>query len=111
MTSPPLHRHDLHRQRVALQQHVHETRRLLLEAADRLLDLDAAARGEDLDQAAAWHDQAAALLAASEHHLQSLATHLPREHAAPPQPPAPAADHGHRVSERESRLAGDRVAV
>lgn len=84
MTHASLHRHD-HQRRVALQQRVHETRRLLLEAADRLLDLDEAARRGELDRAATWHDQAAALVSASEHQLRRLESHLApqRDLAAP----------------------------
>lgn len=75
MTHASVHRHD-HQRRVALQQRVHETRRLLLEAADRLLDLDEAARRGELDLAAASHSQALALVSASNHQLSRLESHL-----------------------------------
>jgi hypothetical protein len=51
---------DLHHDRVRTQRKVHEARRLLLEAADRLLDVDLALRARDPEQARTAHQDAAA---------------------------------------------------
>lgn len=50
---------DLHHDRVRTQRKVHEARRLLLEAADRLLDVDLALRARDPEQARAAQQDAA----------------------------------------------------
>lgn len=52
---------DLHHDRVRIQRKVHEARRLLLEAADHLLDVDLALRARDADQARAAQQEAAAV--------------------------------------------------
>jgi hypothetical protein len=52
---------DLHHDRVRTQRKVHEARRLLLEAADRLLDVDLALRARDPEQAHAAQQEAAAV--------------------------------------------------
>lgn len=87
--TPSVHRHP-HQRRVAVQQRVHETRRLLLEAADRLLELDEAARRDDAERAASVHHQAVALVAASTHQLRFLSREvLGEQHTATTPPPLP----------------------
>lgn len=78
MTTPHLHRHD-HRRRVDLQQRVHEARRLLLEAAEQLIDLDEALRRGEGERAARAQQQAGALVAASGHQLRRLSARLEAE--------------------------------
>lgn len=75
-----------HRRRVALQQRVHEARRLLLEAADHLLEVDAAARGDDAHRAATSHEHALALLDASHHQVRALGGELRGEPVRAPRP-------------------------
>lgn len=67
-TATPLDHHH----RVALQHRVHDARRLLLEAADRLVDLDAAVQRGDAHLTAAAHRQATSLAAASQQLVDDL---------------------------------------
>jgi len=67
-----------HLHHVTLQRRVHETRRLLLEAADRLLDVDLALRTGDQDRALAARRQAAAITSAAQHDIVALDEQLPR---------------------------------
>lgn len=82
MATTHLHRHD-HRRRIDLQQRVHEARRLLLEAADQLLDLDEALRRGEHERAAMAQRQAGALVAASGHQLRGLIARLDGDPGAP----------------------------
>lgn len=77
-----------HRRRVALQQRVHETRRLLLEAADRLRDVDEATRRDQALHAADSHEEALELLVASHHQLRLLGSELRGETIRAPRPRA-----------------------
>lgn len=61
-----------HHGHVRLQRRVHETRRLLLEAADHLLDVDHALRSGDADRAAVARRQAAAATAAAQRRIDDL---------------------------------------
>lgn len=61
-----------HHEHVLLQRRVHETRRLLLEAADHLLDLDHAVRGSDPDRAAVARRRAASVTATAQQKIDVL---------------------------------------
>lgn len=61
-----------HHHRVQLQRRIHETRRMLLEAADHLLDVDEAVRVDDTDGAKRSHQQAMAIASAAQHELAKL---------------------------------------
>lgn len=71
-----------HLRHVELQRRVHETRRLLLEAADRLLDVDLALRTGDADRAVVARRQAAAITSAAQHDMAALDDRLPRRATA-----------------------------
>lgn len=76
----------IHRRRVAVQQRVHETRRLLLEAAERLREVDEAANRDEADRATATHDEALALLSASTQQMRALGGELRGDIARVPRP-------------------------
>lgn len=61
-----------HAHGVALQRHVHETRRLLLEAADLLLDVDLALRTGDHDRATRARRQAEAVCSVAQRDMAAL---------------------------------------
>ena len=61
-----------HARGVALQRRVHETRRLLLEAADLLIDVDLALRTGDEDRAVRARRQAEAVCSAAQRDMAAL---------------------------------------
>lgn len=61
-----------HHDRVRLQRRVHRTRRLLLQAADQLLDVDLAVRAGDPDRAEQALRQAAEITAAAQQGIRAL---------------------------------------
>ncbi len=65
-------RTDRHHDRVRLQRRVHRTRRLLLQAADQLLDVDIAIRGDDAARAEEALQLAAEIAAAAQDEIESL---------------------------------------
>lgn len=83
---------DLHHDHVRTQRKVHEARRLLLEAADRLLDVDLALRARDPEQARAAQQDAATVTATARERIVDLApaTELTGSSTTGPRPgPAP----------------------
>lgn len=67
-TTPTVHHHD----RVRLQRRVHRTRRLLLDAADQLLDVDLAIRGDDASRAEEALQLAAEIAASAQEEIEAL---------------------------------------
>ena len=61
-----------HHDRVRLQRRVHRTRRLLLQAADQLLDVDLAVRGDDADRAEQALQLAAEITASAQDEIEAL---------------------------------------
>lgn len=61
-----------HHDRVRLQRRVHRTRRLLLQAADQLLDVDIAIRGDDAARAEEALQLAAEITAAAQDEIEAL---------------------------------------
>ena len=61
-----------HHDRVRLQRRVHRTRRLLLQAADRLLDVDLAIRRDDADSVEETLQLAAEITAAAQDEIEAL---------------------------------------
>ena len=67
-TTPTARHHD----RVRLQRRVHRTRRLLLQAADQLLDVDLAIRGDDAARAEEALQFAAEITASAQDEIEAL---------------------------------------
>ena len=68
-TTPPHHHHH---DRVQLQRKVHDARRLLLEAADHLLDVDLATRADDAHRAEVARRQAESVTLAAKRQIEAL---------------------------------------
>ena len=64
-----------HHDRVRLQRRVHQTRQLLLQAADQLLDVDLAVRGDDPARAERALERAAQITAAAQYEICTLDPH------------------------------------